>query len=131
MEIPGTKEAFSDETEANTVDGLAVKVAQLQRFLLISVPGGFLSDFLLGLGNHFKIGPLFNIIVLCLGLSILGFTIACVYELSLSIGKNRYLWTATMFLPLINLISLILLAHKATTFLRSRGIEVGLFGAKF
>ena len=63
-------------------------------------------------------------------MGIAGFTIWCVYGLCKALAVGPALWIVAMFIPLVNLICLVALNRKATSYLKGQGVRVGLLGAK-
>ena len=110
------------DIEDNSIQ--ATNVAKAQRMLLLSILASLIGNVLM------KTDALVGLLLIPVGLAIAAFSIWCVYKLCKSLSLSPILWIIAMFIPLINLICLVVLNQKATTFLKSKGIKVGLLGAK-
>lgn len=101
------------------------KVAKWQRLLLLSIVLGISFFFIPSYGIFTDydriIAPILNLF----------FQLWCVVSLceALSMQGSSWIYFLLMFLPLVNLITLLVLNAKATSFIRSCGFSVGLFGA--
>jgi len=104
--------------------GMVQKVAKAQKNLiyaiLASLAGNGLMNANAGLG----------LLLIPIALGIAGFTIWCVYSLCKALAVGPALWVIAMFIPLVNLVCLVALNQKATSYLKGQGVRVGLFGAK-
>ena len=99
-------------------------VAKAQRMLLISILISLIGNVLM------KTDAMVGLILIPIALGVAAFSIWCVYRLCKELSLNPVLWIIAMFIPLINLICLVVLNQKATTFLKSHGVKVGLLGAQ-
>lgn len=99
-------------------------VARAQRMLLISILASFAGNVLL------RSEGLTPFLLLPVALGIAGFSVWCIYRLCKALELGPILWVLAMFVPVINLISLLVLNQKATGFLKSHGVKVGLMGAR-
>jgi len=104
--------------------GMVQKVAKAQKNLiyaiLASLAGNGLMNANAGLG----------LLLIPIALGIAGFTIWGVYSLCKALAVGPALWVIAMFIPLVNLVCLVALNQKATSYLKGQGVRVGLFGAK-
>lgn len=101
-----------------------VAVAGAQRNLLLSVLASLIGNGVL------RSGGLEPLVMLPLMVVIAAYSIWAVYKLCKALARNPILWIVAMFIPVINLIALIVLNSQATRFLKDRGIAVGFMGAK-
>jgi uncharacterized protein involved in cysteine biosynthesis len=100
------------------------RVARYQRLLIIGIVIIFVSPFVPVVGQWLYFG---NIV----------FQLWCVYQLAqvLTVQERGFStsggvkWMVAMFIPLVNLIALLMLNRKATKYLQAAGCRVGLFGA--
>ncbi|WP_243304217.1 hypothetical protein [Geothrix oryzisoli] len=99
-------------------------VARAQRLLLLSILASLVGNILM------KTDTLIGLLVIPVALAVAVFSIWCVYKLCKALSLGPVLWIIAMFIPLINLICLVILNQKATTYLKSQGLKVGLLGAK-
>ncbi len=99
-------------------------VARAQRMLLLSVLACLVSNILLRAG-----GPA-SPYLLPVFLAVAVFSFYCVYRLCRALRMVPWLWLIAMFIPLVNLICLVVLNQKATATLKAAGIRVGLLGAR-
>lgn len=98
-------------------------VAKAQRLLLLGVLASLVSNALTRVdGVH----PFVTLLVLIV---VAAYCIWGVYGLCKALKKSPVIWMILMFIPLANLISLLILNSKATAFLKSNGVQVGLLGA--
>ncbi|BDU76332.1 hypothetical protein [Mesoterricola sediminis] len=105
--------------------GLQVaEVARAQRLLLISILASLVSNVL------FRTGGVAVLLMLPVALAVMGFSIWCVFKLCKALDKNPVAWILAMFIPLVNLICLVVLNQQATRFLKANGVSVGLLGAQ-
>ncbi|BDU73432.1 hypothetical protein [Mesoterricola silvestris] len=99
-------------------------VAKAQRHLIYAILASLVGNGLMnanaGLG----------LLVIPLALCIAGFTIWCVFNLCKALVLGPALWIVAMFIPLVNLICLVVLNQKATTYLKGQGVRVGFLGAR-
>ncbi len=109
------------------LDGKTPEVAKAQKNLLLSVLASIVSNGLFNVAGDTAGAQLIAALVV---LAILAFNIWCVYRLCKALDKGPVLWIIAMFIPLINLICLLVLNQQATRHLKDRGIKVGLMGAK-
>jgi hypothetical protein len=100
------------------------EIAKAQRMFLLSILANFVVGILM------KTGALVGLALAPVALGIAIFSIWCVYRLCKSLSMGSVLWVIAMFIPIINVIFLLVLNQKATRYLKNRGIEVGLLGAK-
>lgn len=106
------------------VDLAVEEVAKAQRMLLYSVLASLIGNVLVRMAGA---AGLFLFPVL---IAIAVFNIRSVYKLCRALDRSPVLWIIAMFIPLVNLICLLVLNSRATAFLRSRGVQVGFMGAK-
>lgn len=99
------------------------EVAGAQRRLLLSILVSLGANVLL------RSGDLAAWILIPVALAVAAFSIFCVYRLCRALGTSPALWVVAMFIPLLNLLALVILNQRATTFLKARGVAVGLLGA--
>ncbi len=76
-------------------------------------------------------GAVFAVIMGMAALACLIALLIGVYRVASGLGKNGILYVIGMFVPLLNLIILIMLNNQASNFLRANGLEVGFWGAKY
>ena len=76
-------------------------------------------------------GAVFAVIMGMAALACLIALLIGVYRVASGLGKNGILYLIGMFVPLLNLIILIMLNNQASNFLRANGLEVGFWGAKY
>ncbi|HEU4952529.1 MAG TPA: hypothetical protein VFT46_11295 [Holophagaceae bacterium] len=99
-------------------------VARAQRMVLFSVLASLVSN---GLLRATDISPLLSLPTV---LAVAIFSIWCVHRLCQALHTRSLGWILAMFLPLLNLICLVILNQRATSVLKAHGIAVGLMGAK-
>ena len=116
---PGAVAADPQGVGMNTHD-----VAKAQRMLLLSILASLVGNVLM------NTNALVGVLMIPVALAIAVFSIWCVYKLCKALSLGPVLWIIAMFIPLINLICLVILNQKATTYLKSQGLKVGLLGAK-
>ena len=101
------------------------EVAVAQRRVLLSVLVTLFSNVLL------RAGSLPATVSLTLFLAVAGVSMWCVYKLATALSTPRVpLWTLAMLIPWVGFVCLAVLNQRATRYLRSRGVTVGLLGAK-
>jgi len=100
------------------------EVARAQRALLLCVLASLIGNAI------FKSSSLPASVRLPVALFVAAFSIWCVYRLCMALMISAWIWVLAMFIPLVNLICLVVLNQKATTHLKQQGIIVGLLGAK-
>ena len=88
---------------------------------------------LLGIPLHFLAGgpSAAAIVVLLLGLVGAGLSIMMaftVYRLTDVLGGVPVLWALGMFVPLVNIVLLLVISARSQKWCRTRGIQVGLLG---
>lgn len=99
-------------------------VAKAQRMLLLSILASLVGNGLM------RTDALVGMILIPVALGIAAFSIWCVYRLCKALALGPVLWILAMFIPLVNLICLVILNGRATAYLKSQGVKVGLLGAK-
>jgi hypothetical protein len=86
---------------------------------------------LVGLVANFAMRGIPPVLVLPLALCVAAFQLYNVYQLAKYSGSTQaWLWLVAMFVPLVNLICLLILLRKSSRILRENGVKVGLLGAK-
>lgn len=110
----------------------AEAIAKLYRRLVLLVGLqlvlGVFAQTLPAMGNSMVAG-LLSIVVLVGLLCILAMLAVTAYKLTELLGAGTpILWAIAMFLPCINIITLLVLSSKAQTWCRQYGIKVGFLG---
>lgn len=98
-----------------------------QKYMIYSIILNFISN-AVGRSQGLDSSSYWIVTLIAAGLSLLG-----VYLVSTCFRYpmwHRVILMAIMFVPLVNLIALLVLNHRATKALRSEGYKVGLLGAK-
>jgi hypothetical protein len=106
------------------LEGKIQDIAKAQRMLLVSILVNLLGNALL------RADFVTGLILIPIALGTMAFSMWCVYRLCKALSVGPVLWIIAMFIPLINLICLVILNQKATTFLKAQGLKVGLMGAE-
>lgn len=52
----------------------------------------------------------------------------CSYSLAKSISMNGWVWGVLVFIPVVNLVAILILIKKSTTVLKAAGYKIGLLG---
>jgi hypothetical protein len=96
----------------------------------------FGAQLIVGFGRVAVLGagvdnPALSLAVLAVTLVTIGALAYYGYLTATALGSDvGWLWGVAMFVPCVNVITLLLLSSKATTACRAAGIKVGFFGPK-
>lgn len=100
------------------------EVAAAQRMLLLAIIASLVGNVLLRSSESLAI-------VWMISVAVLAFELFCVYRLARVLRvRNALVWMLAMFVPLVNLICLLVLNGRASRFLKENGVAVGLLGAR-
>lgn len=103
----------------------ALAVGRAQKMIIYAILLNLAGAFIMIAVGTAAVVMLINLVALVL--SIVG-----IVSLAIGLGNGialRILYVVLMFIPLVNLITLLILNSKATRMLRAAGYEVGLLGA--
>ena len=101
-------------------------VAHAQRWVLLGVALNLAANVIVRLPS----GGAGLALAYLIALGFLAFTMYWVYQLCRALDMTPWLWMIVLIVPLLGFVCLAVLSQRATTFLKQRGIKVGLFGAK-
>jgi hypothetical protein len=75
--------------------------------------------------------PLLGLVQFVVGLVVLGALAFYAYRTAVALGSRvGGVWAVAMFVPLLNVLTLLVLSSRATKACRAAGIKVGFFGPK-
>jgi len=109
------------------------EIAAAQRQLLFAVVSSILLNLTQCLSGTMQSSPVLFVPLFVVALAILAFMIVSVVRLAAAMGTGtatRVLLALAMFIPLVNLLVLLVLNGRATRRLEAAGLKVGLMGAK-
>jgi hypothetical protein len=112
----------------DTAEAIAKLYRRLVLLVGLQILLGFFAQTLPAMGNSAVTG-LLAIVVLIALLCTLAMLAVTAYKLTEHLGAGTpILWAIAMFLPCINIITLLVLSSKAQTWCRQYGIKVGFLG---
>jgi len=103
-------------------------IASGQKLVIYAILAYFLAGALKG-----TLGPVSSIICGLVVIAALFMALFGVWQLATGLGHPallRLLWVILMFVPLVNLLTMVILSSMGTSRLRAAGYSVGLLGAR-
>lgn len=100
------------------------EIAQAQKMLLVGILASLISNYVS------RSTPMPLLLMLLIALAVAAFNIYSVYRLCKALDLAPAIWIILMFIPLANLVALVILIRKATAYLREQGKQVGFLGVK-